>query len=647
MSSLKLSDFEIPSYNLDFSRPIQGVGCFATLAPKKVYCKDIDGLGFACRIDRSIVLQKKLLWDKVLESKILESDNPDDELLRLKALQLLKDKSIMAYHFFKLDGKPVECRFYQDVLLNDRYPRILYAASNQSGKSTTLDIDAATEFISDHGKGWIGAMVSKSLNQSQFRMASIKALLKSSNIDIKYEETDDTKTGRKDNTVELTYTFYDSDHKPLYTNRLICCPPTGSALGYPIDDLWLDEFEFWENVDQEMFIYQIAIPRTFHTHGRIKIYSNPDGRKMLSKLFNLLDRDGKSVWHRYQFNYWDTPGASQEGFDFNCTGMTKQRIESTLLAIFGSAGGAVFSNDEIADQIDIGLAQKGDMAGFGKETAWFLDVGAVHDQSVLCGGFLESNPLNPDIPKIMQFYTHKYPVGYPLGRVVGIPITDPDGWEDEAVDNPSVKDVLTQYAINDNDNNDLNSDSLLSQNTKVFNQPLFGFDITGNQGMLPLFQAAGIDAVDITFSGKRKWQMYQCAQYYAQQRLWKRNPDRDRNTIDGKDGNYQFSRLIITPHGLAGKRTNYEQVHHASEEDFDDVPDASVGLIHIIENPDISTLNFDVIGPNGSIYNEEVINPDETERQKRDRLLKEQYIPKFMQTSQFNDWMDNKMENRR
>ena len=495
-----------------------------------------------------------------------------------------------------------------------------------------LDIDAATNFIKDHNKEYIGILVSKSLPQSQYQMSRIKQLLRSSEIEIRIEETDDTKTGKKDNSFEITFTFYDERQKPKYTNHLICCPPTGSALGYPADDMWLDEFDFWENIDQDHFIKQVAIPRTFETNGNLKIFTNPNGKLATWNLWNTVDKRGKPVWHRYAFNYWDSPNASQEDFDTKSVGMTKAQIDSTLLAVFSSAGGAVFSNEEITDMVDSELVQKGDFAGLGKETAWFLDVGSVHDQSVLVGGFLEQNALNPDIPLIKVFYVHKYPVGYPLGRVVGVDMKDkdPDGWDDDVEDNPSVKEVLMRYSQNDDE----------PSANKIFNQPLFGFDITGNAGMLPLFQAVNIDAIDVTFSGKRKWAMYQRFQYYAQQRLIKKNPDRDLNTMNNKDGNYQLSRLVITE----GTRTVYRQIHHASEEDFDDVPDAIAGLIHLIENPDIPSLQYDIIGKEGSIFKDEKDHSDETEFQKRDRILKDQYIPKFMKGHEFDGWMEQRME---
>lgn len=591
---------ELPKYNLDYSRPVHGYGNFSlTKSDSQPH------------IDDTIIKKKLAMWNHVIKNNLLESP---EENVRMQAVQLLRDKTILAYSHFKFDSKPIKMLYLQDAILSDPHDRILFCGCNQHiGKSFTLNVDAATEFIVDHGKNWVGILVSGSLPQSQFQMDRIKMLLKSSTVDYREEETTDTRTGKKDNTTQLSYTFYAKDGKtPLYRNLLICCPHTSSALGYPADNLWLDEFDFWENCDQEHFLYQVAIPRTFRTKGKIKIYTNPDGKeKMMHKLWCEKKPDGTPAWHRYQFNYWDKPDCSQQDFDKLIIGMTKQRIESTLLAVFTRTEGSFFSSEEIRDMYDPELAQKGDSAGYGKETVWFLDVGSVHDQSVLIGGYKEENPAVPDIPLLYPFYIHKYPVGYPLARVVGIDQVDKnDGWEDYAFDNPSVKETLALY------NEDIDGKKY---------QPLFGFDATGNAGMLPLFQAAKIDAMDITFTGKLKWHMYQRYQYYVQQRFIKRGRERDTNTVRGCDFNYQASKLVVKK----DTKTIYKQIHHENEDDLDDTQDAMVGFIHLIENPSAPSLSFTII-------NEEE-QPE----------LKDQYIPSFINKNELNTWIETRETNLR
>lgn len=608
---------EIPKYELKHSKPIVGYGNYGYTA---------QSINANPMINEEIVKKKFELWDYVMDNNLLSSP---DELLRNQAIQLLRDKTIFAYANLRFDNEPIKMMYLQDAILTDKGDRIVFCGCNQHiGKSFTLNVDAATDFLMDHDKNWIGILVSGSLPQSQFQMDRIKMLLKSSNITYRKEDTIDSKTGKKDNTTQISYTFYSKDGKtPLYRNLLICCPHTSSALGYPANVLWLDEFDFWENCDQDHFLYQVAIPRTFRTKGRIKVYSNPDGKeKMMYKLWTSKKPDGSPAWNRYHFNYWDKPEANQEEFDKSIIGMNKLRIESTLLAVFTRTEGSFFSTEEIRDMLCSELTQKGDSAGYGRECAFFLDVGSVHDQSALIGGFIEENKEVPEIPLLKAFYIHKYPVGYPIGRVVGIEQVDKeDGWEDYAEDNPSVKEVLEDYS-------DI-------EGGKKF-QPLFGFDATGNAGMKPLFQAAEIEAIDITFTGKLKWHMFQRYQYYVQQRFIKRAKERDNNTTNGCSFDYQAAKLVVKKN----TRSTYRQIHHENEDDLDDTQDAMAGWIHLIENPDLPSLSFDVINSEGK----SVVKEDGTvKEEEKDKRLEGQYIPSFMDRGELNSWMDQREEQMR
>jgi len=610
--------YAVPDYDFVHNSPIVGFGNFT---------KTFQGNAAYCMIDRFILQKKFDLWNDVIKSKILTKNfkdkngritNKKEYIKQLKARLLLKDKAIFAYANFKFDNKPFKLRFFQDVLLSDDYDKILFAASNQIGKSIALDADAAIQFLKDHEKNWVGILVSKSLDQSQYQMDRIKSLLKSANIDYREESTVDKNTGKKDNTVKISYTFYKDDGRtPKYTNLLICSPPTGSALGYPCDDMWLDEFDFWENVDQHRFIFQIAIPRTFETKGRIKIFTNPDGKgKMLYHLWNLKDAQGNYVWHRYNFNYWDKPLANQEEFDKNSTGMTKQQIESTLLAVFSTSARTFFTPDEVMKQIDNNL---NDASGYSRETAWFLDVGGVHDQHSLGGAFIEENPDNEDMPVIKTFWLHKYPVGYPISRCIGIETKEweTDGWGDYEEDNPSIKDILKQYAI--------------VIDGKSY-QPLFGFDVTGNSGLVPLFSKADIDAEDVTFSGPRKWHMFTRYKAWTQQGWFKRAIDRDDNTVGGRDASSQAMKLIEKK----AKGRNYGTIHHENEDDLDDTQDTFAGLIYLIDNPDFPGLSFDIINNGVSVLKD---IDEEKESIKKKEVLEEQYIPSFVNKQELGNWM--------
>ena len=601
-----------------------------------------------CMIDTTVVDRKRALWDYVLANDLLESK---DNKVRARAWALLKDKTLFLYNFMKLNGQPVKTRWTQDVVLSDKSKRVLFCACNQHlGKSTTLDFDAATEILIDHGKRWVGLLVSNSLPQSQERMSNIKQLLDSMD-HVEYSVKDvDIDTKGKSNATMLSIVIFEDVldkksgkmvKKTLYTNLLICCPHTSSALGYPADDVYLDEVDFWEDVKggQIHFFNQVLDPRTYFTKGRIKGYSNPNGKeRMMWFLWNQKNKAGLHHWHRYHFNYWDKESCTQDEFDNSCIGKTKNEIESTLLAAYTTTEGSFFGSEEISDMLSLELSEKGDNAGYNHETAWFLDVGSVHDQSVLIGGYVEENPLLPEIPLLKAFFIHKYPVGYPVGRVVGIDTTlDPDtktlipmenledGWQDYVEDNPSVKTVLGWYGEEYND--------------KLY-QPLFGYDATGNSGLKPLIAAAGLDAVDVTFSGKLKWHMYQRYQYYVQQRFIKRGKERDGNTVRGCTFDYQASKLVIKK----GAKTVYKQIHHENENDLDDTQDAMVGFIHLIENPDLPSLSFDIINNEGKSITNNDGSPknDEIDEKKQASRLAGQYIPSWMNKGELNSWMDKR-----
>lgn len=525
---------EAVEYFLDFSKPVVGFG------NSDKACNP----NLPCGVDRGVIERKIKRIREAIQRKDFTSD---DELTKAKALLLLRDKATAAYYWLKFEGRPLVLRWYQDAILSDKHDRIIFAAANQIGKSLTLDIDATIEFMKDHGKDWVGILVSKSLEQSQYQMMRIKQLLKSASlITYREEETNETKTGKRDTTTKISYTFYKEDGTtPIYTNLLICCPPSGSALGYPCDEIWLDEFDFWENVDQRWFIYQIAIPRTFQTKGKIKIFSNPDGKeKMLWELWNQKDATGHNVWHRYNFNYWDTPGASQEGFDKASVGMTRAQIESTLLAVFTSSEGAFFRWEEIERSMDKACTPSGMI---GKQPFFFLDVGATHDQCVLSGGYIEPDLANQSLLHVHIPIIHAYPVGYPLTRVVGSPAIEEDNWHYEK----SVKEYLQDW-------------------TEGGVIPTFGVDVTGNSGITPLLESVGVFPIDVTFSGPVKSGMYQRFKYLMEKGLIHRPVNRE--------WEMQASKLTIKK-----STRGYMMIHHETEEDRDDYMDSTAGLIHLMD----------------------------------------------------------------
>jgi len=146
-----------------------------------------------------------------------------------------------------------------------------------------------------------------------------------------------------------------------------------------------------------------------------------------------------------------------------------------------------------------------------------------------------------------------YPAGYPLSRVVGSVDESQasDGWHYEK----SVREHLEDYQL-----------------AKDIN-PVFGCDITGNTGMVPLFKSIDVNSKDIVFSGPKKWAMYQRMKYLMEKRLL--------HVVRNKDFDYQAKRIVVT----SLKTSTYKRVGHELETDHDDTVDAITGLIHLLDNP--------------------------------------------------------------
>jgi hypothetical protein len=153
---------------------------------------------------------------------------------------------------------------------------------------------------------------------------------------------------------------------------------------------------------------------------------------------------------------------------------------------------------------------------------------------------------------------HVYPQGYPISRVVGSfsEKQESDGWHTEK----SVKDYLDEW----------------SQNAI---KPIFGCDITGNSGIVPLFETVNIFPIDVTFSGPSKSGMYQRFKYYMEKGLLHR--------IGKIEFDYQCSHLEMKK-SVRG----YLMIHHENEDDLDDVPDSFAGLIYLSDRHDFVEPSF-------------------------------------------------------
>jgi len=493
--------------------------------------------------------------------KLKPTDNltDDDKILYS---QLMKDPTTFSYMNFQVDGKPLRLYPYQDSIINDNHRYKIFRAANQIGKSLLLDIKAAYNLIWDHGHSHNEAIVSKSLPQSTFQMRRVKSLLYTA----KFFDWKDNK-GDSDSMSVISYDVKDDNGKIKYTNLCICVPPTESLLGYDIHELNLDEFEYWD-VDIKYFFNQIAQPRTYTTKGNITIFSNPNGQDNFVadlEVQTLKDSNVKK-WHTYIFNFLDKPGNTQEEYDQLKHELSRQEFESTVAAIRSLSDRNYFSPDEIERSYDKELNNRKEIAMIGKQPFFFLDVGAKHDQSCLIGGYVE--PQEDEFVHVYIPIIHLYPIGYPLTRVCGVDVDESDGWHMEK----SVDHYLKEYG-------------------KGGINPIFGFDVTGNEGMRALFEKMNIVASDINFSGPNKSGYYQRYKYHMEKGLLHR--------IKHKDWERQAGRLIVTKgargyllinSGLSGTKeaTRMKKIP-------DDTQDSTAGFIYLANPSDKVPVTLKVI----------------------------------------------------
>lgn len=471
---------------------------------------------------------------------------------------LLNDITTFSYLFFKLNNKPVVMYPYQDMILNTNAKYKIFRAARQIGKSICLDVKSAYNLCLDHGHEHNECIISKSLPQATFQMSRVKHLLNTARFNWREQK------GPQDSMSVITVSIYDElddsyekENRPRrvkYVNRLVVAPCTEGALGYDFHEVNLDEFEYWD-VDCNNFYNNVIEPTIYTTKGNICIFSNPNGADSYAAELELQRLpSGDLKWKTFCFNFMDRPGATKEDFEMHIVGKTRQQIESQLLAVRSLSDRNYFSPDEIERSYDSFLNE---LKMIGKQPFFALDVGSKHDQSVLVGGFVEPD----DSGRFMRLYMpiiHLYPVGYPLSRVVGSNVDDSDGWGHVK----SVKEFLDEY----------------SENGII---PVFGVDCTGNSGIVPLFEAAGIYPQDITLSGPVKSGMYQRFKYFMEKGLLHR--------IKSSEFEYQARHLEVKK-----SQRGYLMIHHENENDLDDVMDATAMLISLADSPDIVPVSVEV-----------------------------------------------------
>ena len=492
-------------------------------------------------IDRNLLDSKYRLVEDWLK-------NGNSDALKL----ILADITMFSYAFFKINNKPVKLYPYQDLILNDKHKYKIFRSARQLGKSLALDIKAAYNLLLNHGHAHNECIISKSLPQATFQMKRVKGLLNSMD-KINWRED----RGDSESMSVLSIDVKNEKGKVMYTNMLVVAPCTEGALGYDFHEVNLDETEYWD-IDLRYFWNNIIEPTTYATDGCITSFSNPNGNDTYIAELERLHVNDKRKYHVYVFSFLDRPGATQEKFDNIAADKTRQEIESQLLAIRSMSDTNFFTPEEIEKSIDKNVKETGMV---GRQPYFFLDVGAKHDQSVLCGGYFIDEDYNGKTIRTIYVPIIKcYPVGYPVSLVVAGPeSTDANEWPYHK----SVKEYLREFP-------------------KDGVQPLFGCDVTGNSGISPLFREMGINPIDITMSHKTKSAMYQNYKYFMERNLLKHVPS--------KEWEYQARHLEIKK-----TKTGLLTIHHRNEKDLDDTQDAMAGLVYMINSPHLVPVSLTVV----------------------------------------------------
>lgn len=485
-------------------------------------------------------------WDRIERENVLTEGSQEEQS---RAWSLLRDPTIYAYAFFMNPKNPKE-RFklypYQDIIINDEHKRVMFAAANQIGKSITLCVKALTYALNSPGKTVV--MVSKTLPQAKDLLRQIKQFLQNSKLDYQYDIGDsETKTEiyfRHFDEIEeydedLNKTF--AKRKDLPQSRIVCVPATEAALGYAADLALVDELAFYDN--GEYFYKQILQPRTYQTKGQIIVFSNPNGQQgIFWELWN------SKVFKKYKFNFLDCPTNTQEEFDSISSGLTREQIDSTLLAIFTSPEGGFLSLEERRDMQE----ERSSMlpAVITQPIYIFFDWAKVKDRTV---------------------------------RIIGVPkkLSD-DDWA------PSVYVYeMKEYPANTNYSDIIDGDlKALVHELGPQKIAMVGWDNTGVgkglQDFTERINQLGVQTMPVEFSVQNKSRIYTLFKLLAENRRIKIPKI---NECDKQLSMLRFKK----------SSRDYLLVHHENEKDRDDFPDAIAGLCSLIIQPEDVPVTCEII----------------------------------------------------
>jgi len=492
---------------------------------------------------RQTTKKKFAAWDIAMKKKWLEEGTPAQQK---KVYKMLKDPTIFAYAFFRNPNDPnkrLKLYPYQDLIINDKHDRIFFAAANQIGKSYTLCLLALFYALLTPGKTVL--MTSKTLPQSKDLLRQIKAFLRSSTLEYKYDIGDsETKTEiyfkhfKEVETYDPELDKVFTEFEELPQSRIICVPATEAALGYAVDLALVDELAFYEN--GEYFYKQILQPRTYTTKGQIVVFSNPNGQQGIGwELWN------DPRFHHYSFNYLDCPTNTQKEFDKLSLTLTREQIDSTLLAQFTDPEGGFLTLQERQDMQEDRTSFLPSL--FTSPVYIFFDWAKSRDRTVRITGIPVRKDEKDWADEVYVYEMKEYPQGTPYTEII-----DED-----------LKNLIVSYGPQ--------------------NVAMVGWDNTGVgrgiEDFVKRVEQLGIQAMPVEFTLENKSRIYTLFKLLAEQRRIK--------VPYVKECDKQLSTLRFKK--TEGSR--HLKVHHLNESDRDDFPDAMAGLCSLIiqpENPPVS-----------------------------------------------------------
>lgn len=488
-------------------------------------------------------------WDSVIENDTLATGT-EEEINQV--YQLLKDPTIYAYAFFK-NPRNVRERFkaypYQDVVMNDDEKEVFFEAANQIGKSEALCVEKLHKALIN--PGWTILLTSKTFPQSKDLLRKIKSLLQNSTLDYQYDIGDtETKTEiyfkhfeeYEEYDEELDKTF--SRVRELPQSRILCVPATEAALSYAADDIGVDELCFYD--DGSHFYKQIIIPRTFTTKGRIKVYSNPNGQQGVG-----WELHNDSNVKKYNFNFLDCPTNTVQEFERECSRMTREQIDSTMLARFTSPEGGFLTLKERKEMQEERPSMIPSIVT--APLYIFFDWAKSRDRTVriVASPKKSKDDSNDWADEVYVHEMKEYPQGTPYTKII-----DED-----------LKDLILDVG--------------------PINVGMVGWDNTGVGRGLEDFtkrvEQLGIMAMPVEFSLENKSRIYTLFKLLAEQRRLKIPYDQE------CDKQLSMLRFKKSPRG-------HLQVHHENERDRDDFPDAIAGVCSLIIQPESPPVSATIVG---------------------------------------------------